>query len=72
MKRPRWVTAWLRAERARRRYVHAQCRAALRGLPSDQRLEVAAAALASMTHGYTVREALQRAQRAARAQRRRR
>jgi hypothetical protein len=66
-RRPAWLVLWLRAERARRRYVHEQCRRALQALPAHERLDVAAAALAQGTYGYTVREALVRAQRAARA-----
>lgn len=65
-KRPAWVRVWLAAERERRARIHRACRATLRGLSAQERLEVAAAALASMTYGYTVREALTRARREAR------
>jgi hypothetical protein len=66
------VVAWLRLERERRARIHRVCRAQLRSLPAAQRLEVAAAALAELTYGYTVGEALARCKRLARKHGRRR
>jgi hypothetical protein len=67
-RRPAWIVQWHRAWRARRARVYRECRAELAKLPQRERLEVAAAALAELTYGRSVREAFTLARRKARAQ----